>query len=148
MASRVRALFDVNMLVALVQPDHVFHGRAHAWWDAANQKNGWASCPLTQNGFIRIVSQASYERPLPSSRAIEILAEYTETTDHAFWADDISLLDATLFDRKRVLGPKQLTDIYLLALAVRRGGRLVTFDQAIPISAVRGADQRHVVALR
>ena len=148
MASRVRALFDVNMLLALVQPDHLFHERAHAWWDAANQKKGWASCPLTQNGFIRVASQASRERPLPVSRAIENLVEYTESTDHAFWADDLSLLDATLFDRNRVLGPKQVTDVYLLALAVNNGGRLVTFDQAIPLGAVRGADHRHVVVLR
>jgi len=147
MASRVRALFDVNVLLALVQPDHLFHERAHAWWDAANQKVGWASCPLTQNGFIRVASQASRERQLPIARAVETLAEYTATTDHEFWADDISLLDATLFDRNRVLGPKQLTDIYLLALAASNGGRLVTFDRSIPLVAVRGAEAQHLTVL-
>jgi toxin-antitoxin system PIN domain toxin len=142
----VRALLDVNLLLALLQPDHAHFERAHQWWDA-NREHGWASCPLTQNGFIRILSQPTYERPMPVSRALDALAERALHTDHAFWPDDISLLDAALFERNRVLGPKQLTDIYLLGLAVKNGGRLATFDRTIPMGAVRGAQARHLIII-
>ena len=81
------------------------------------------------------------------SEALGLLFEEIAATDHAFWPDDISLLDERLIDRNHVLGPKQLTDIYLLALAVKHGGRLVTFDRAIPIAAVRGAQARHLVVI-
>ena len=140
----MRALLDVNLLIALLQPDHAHFERAHEWWDA-NREHGWASCPLTQNGFIRILSsQSTYERPMPISRALDALAERTLHTDHAFWADNVSLLDTALFERTHMLGPKQLTDIYLLGLAVRNGGRLATLDRTIPIAAVRGADAGHI----
>lgn len=81
------------------------------------------------------------------TEALGLLFEEIAVTDHAFWPDDISLLDEQLIDRNHVLGPKQLTDIYLLALAVKHGGRLVTFDRAIPIAAVRGAQARHLVVI-
>jgi uncharacterized protein len=141
----MRALLDVNVLVALLQPDHVHFERAHRWW--AEQSGGWASCPLTQNGFIRIVSQPSYPRPLPVARAIEELAARIAETDHQFWPDDVSLLDPETVDRSRLLGPKQLTDVYLLALAVKNGGGLTTFDRAIPIRAVRRAEAENLVVL-
>jgi hypothetical protein len=79
--------------------------------------------------------------------ALEVLFDMIAVTDHVFWPDDIALLDEQLIDRFRILGPKQLTDIYLLALAVKHGGRLVTFDRAIPITAVRRAKADHVVVL-
>jgi uncharacterized protein len=132
----LRSLLDVNVLIALLQPDHAHHGVAHEWW-STQRSEGWALCPLTQNGFVRIVSQPRYPKPLPITRG----------TDHAFWPDDISLLDAGRINRARILGPKQLTDVYLLALAVKNGGRLATFDRAIPISAVRGATKRNVVVI-
>jgi predicted nucleic acid-binding protein len=75
------------------------------------------------------------------------LAQQAAETDHVFWPDDISILDTQLFDRERILGPRQLTDIYLLALAVRNGGRLATLDQTIPLDAVRGAELRHVAVV-
>jgi toxin-antitoxin system PIN domain toxin len=139
----LRALFDVNLLIALFDEQHVLHGRAHEWW-VANRANGWASCPLTQNGFVRVICQPSYPNPISIAAALEFLAEQLADTDHSFWPDDISLLDAELFDRERILGPKQLTHVYLLALAVRNGGRLATFDRAVPLNAVHGADSRHV----
>jgi toxin-antitoxin system PIN domain toxin len=142
----VRGLFDLNILVALLDDQHVDNARAHRWF-AANRAHGWASCPLTQNGFVRILSQPSYAFPIPIGEAIDHLLEATKSDDHVFWADDISLLDEELIDHSRVLGPKQLTDIYLLALAVKHGGRLVTFDRAIPTAAVRGAKADHVVVL-
>ena len=132
--------------MALLQPDHIHFDRAHEWWEK-NGTNGWASCPLTQNGFVRIVSQARYPTPMPVSQAVDTLAEEVADTDHVFWPDDISLLDDRLFRRERMLGPKQLTDIYLLALAVRNGGRFVTFDRAVSTAAVRGAEPEHLVVL-
>jgi toxin-antitoxin system PIN domain toxin len=126
--------------------DHIHKPRAHAWW-SGNRENGWASCPLTQNGFIRVVSQQTYPSPIPIGRAFSHLRQNVETADHEFWPDDLSLLDEQLIDHSRVLGPKQLTDIYLLALAVRRKGRLVTFDRSISIAAVREATPEHLVVL-
>ena len=96
---------------------------------------------------MRVVSQASYLAPISIADAFEHLRENTQTDDHDFWPDDVSLLDEQLIVRERILGPKQLTDIYLLALAVKHGGRLVTFDQAIPIATVRGAKAHHVVVI-
>jgi hypothetical protein len=142
----VSALLDVNFLLALVQPDHVHFEAAHAWWDK-NNSDGWASCPLTQNGFIRIISQPTYFRPMPVRRAIDELAAYAAQTNHTFWPDDISLLDPKIIDRSHILGPKQLTDVYLLALAVKNGGLLATFDRVIPLQAVRGAQPEHVVVI-
>lgn len=70
-----------------------------------------------------------------------------EDEAHAFWPDELSIADAEHVDRTKILGPKQLTDIYLLALAVKRRGRLATFDRAIPLAAVCGAQSRHLVVL-
>jgi uncharacterized protein len=142
----IRALFDLNALIALLDSQHIHHERAMRWW-AQNRIDGWASCPLTQNGFVRVVSQPSYSFPISIGDAFEHLRRNTETDDHAFWPDDVSLLDERVIDRSHVLGPKQLTDIYLLALAVKHGGRLVTFDRAISNAAVRGAERRHVVVI-
>jgi uncharacterized protein len=142
----VRALFDVNALIALLDEQHLHSGRAHSWW-LQNQGNGWASCPLTQNGFVRVIAQPTYPSPISIGQAFSLLRRNTETAGHAFWPDDISLFDDQLVDRSRVLGPKQVTDVYLLALAVKHGGRLVTFDRAIPRDSVRGASAHHLVTL-
>jgi toxin-antitoxin system PIN domain toxin len=142
----VRALFDVNVLIAILDAQHINHARAHDWW-AANDADGWASCPLTQNGFVRIMSQPGYKNPISATFALDLLAEQMIKSDHAFWPDDISLLDTARFDRGRILGPGQLTDIYLLGLAVKNGGRLATLDRTIPLAAVRGTEPRHVAAI-
>jgi uncharacterized protein len=142
----VRSLFDVNMLLALFHPEHVHHSPAHEWW-SANRSQGWASCPLTQNGFVRVASQPRNPKPLRVSEALGLLFDEIAGTDHAFWPDDISLLDEQRIDRSHVLGPRQLTDVYLLALAVKHGGRLVTFDRSIPMAAVREAKVDHMVLL-
>jgi len=142
----VRALFDVNALLALFDPDHASQSKARTWW-AAHADGGWATCPLTQNGFVRIMSQRSYPGNRPPAEAISALHAGVVDPSHEFWPDDISVTDPDVFDRSRVLGPTQLTDIYLLALAVRHGGRLVTFDRGIPIAAVRRAETRHLVVL-
>jgi uncharacterized protein len=140
----VRWLLDVSFLIALLQDQHIYFGRAQDWW-AANRGEGWASCPLTQNGFLRITPQLRFPRPIVVMDALDVLSEMIAGTDHVFWPDDVSLLDKQLIDHSRILSPKQLTDIYLLALSVKHGGRLVTFDRSIPIGAVRGARADHVV---
>jgi|SRR5580700_449648 toxin-antitoxin system PIN domain toxin len=142
----MRSLFDVTVLLALFQPEHVHFERAQTWWEA-NQQHGWASCPLTQNGFARVISQQSYRKPLPTAEAIGRLAEQIGRTDHDFWPDDISIADAAVFDRSGILGPNQITDAYLLALAVKRAGRLVTLDQSISLRAARGAEPRHLAVI-
>jgi toxin-antitoxin system PIN domain toxin len=142
----MRALFDVNVLLALLQPDHVHFERAQEWWQA-NQQHGWASCPLTQNGFARIISQQTYRKPLPTAEAVSRLAEQIEMTDHVFWPDDLSIADSAVFDPRGILGPNQITDVYLLALAVKNDGRLATLDSSVSLRAVRGAEARHLVMI-
>jgi toxin-antitoxin system PIN domain toxin len=136
----MRALLDVNVLIALLDPDHAFHDRAHNWW-AANTKRGWASCPLTENGVVRIMSNPGYSRLATFSPGdlIGRLRQFTEKSNHEFWPDDISFRDKAIFSQEHIHSSRLLTDLYLLALATTRQGRLVTFDQGIPLSAVSGA---------
>jgi hypothetical protein len=136
----MRALLDVNVVIALLDPDHSFHERAHAWW-AAQAKSGWASCAIVENGVVRIISHPGYS---PGARftpgdLISRLRTFATQTNHEFWPDDVSLRDGKLFTAERIHGSRQLTDLYLLALAGKHAGRLATFDQAISISAVCGA---------
>jgi uncharacterized protein len=134
----VRALLDINVLLALFDPAHQFHLRASEWLDL-HIKFGWASCPITQNGFVRIVSQSVYPNRIPPAQAIEHLSEACRSPHHRFWPDDISITDTTVVERTRIHGPKQLTDAYLLALAVRNGGVFVTFDERVSPASVIGA---------
>lgn len=140
------ALLDVNVLLALFDPEHIHHAEAFAWW-TGDRRESWASCPLTQNGFVRVISGSGYERPLPFAEALALLHAQVERPDHEFWPDDVSLADGDVFDHSRLHGPGQITDAYLLALAVKRGGRMVTLDRSIPLAAVRGAKAEHVVQL-
>lgn len=142
----MRSLLDVNVLIALLDADHVSH-RAAMTWFAEHGGDGWASCPITQNGCVRIMSHAAYPNPRSVSAIAARLRAATQHTAHAFWPDDISLLDDAVVDTTRVHGPKQLTDVYLLALAVRHGGRLVTFDAAVSLDAVRRATPHQLVRL-
>lgn len=136
----MRALLDVNIVIALLDPDHAFHERSHDWWEA-NAKSGWASCPITENGVVRIMSHPGYS---PGGRftpgdLISRLQLFAGQTDHEFWPDDISLRDNAIFTTERIHSSRQITDLYLLALAAKHGGKLATFDQGIPISAARNA---------
>lgn len=140
----MRALLDVNVLIALHDRDHVHHQRAARWF-AAQAEQGWASCPLTQNGCLRIMSQPGYPGQQPLATLIAMLRRSTSTPFHALWSDDISLLDATRFNHPHVHSHRQLTDLYLLGLAVKHHGRLVSFDLHIPRSAVQGAREEHLV---
>jgi hypothetical protein len=142
----MRALLDINVLLALLDADHADHGRARDWL-TGEIEDGWASCAITQNGFVRVVTQPRYPSPVPAAEAIERLSRATRTPHHAFWPCDASLLDEAVIDRSRIHGPRQVTDAYLLALAVAHGGRFVTFDRAVPLAAVPAAGREHVVVL-
>jgi toxin-antitoxin system PIN domain toxin len=142
----MRALLDVNVLIALLDSDHVSHAVAFDWFKE-HASEGWASCPITQNGCVRIMSNLGYPNSLPIQSIMRRLADASEADVHEFWSDDVSLLDPNTVDSTRVHGPRQLTDIYLLALAVRHEGRFVTFDTGIPFAAVRNAKTHHMVVL-
>ena len=142
----MRSLFDVNVLIALLDTGHSSHVPATRWL-ASQIRTGWASCPITQNGCVRIMSHPGYPNALPVQAVMARLGEAVATRHHEFWPDDLSLLDPTISDPTRIHGPGQLTDLYLLALAVRHDGRFVTFDAAVPLTAVRGAKTRHLLVL-
>ena len=140
------ALLDVNVLIALFDADHVSHSQATRWMEE-NGKSGWASCPITQNGFLRVMSQPGYPNHSPVDVLASRLRQATGNKAHEFWPDTVSALDDGLVDTLRIHGPRQLTDVYLLALASSRGGRLVTFDKSIPLEAVPGAQKRQLVII-
>jgi hypothetical protein len=142
----MRALLDVNLLIALLDSDHTSHRSAVEWF-SEHGPHGWASCPITQNGCVRIMSHPGYPNAFSVVEIVERLHAATAHGAHEFWPDSQSLLDQQLVDPSRVHGPRQLTDVYLLALAVTNGGRLVSFDATIATGAVRGAKRQHLVML-
>lgn len=130
-------LLDVNVLVALIDPSHVGHDSAHRWFEAEGQTR-WATCPITENGVIRIVGNPKYPNT-PGSTAIvaEIVNELQALSGHVFWPDDISLVDVDYVDTAQVLTSAQVTDTYLLALAIAHNGKLATFDRRLSVKAVK-----------
>jgi len=134
----VTFLLDVNVLIALVDPAHVGHDAAHRWFEEEGHR-AWATCPLTENGVIRIVGHARYPGTPGSPAAIApIVAQLRTLPGHVFWPDDISLVGTELVDAAQILTSAQVTDSYLLALAVAHGGRLATFDRRLSPKAVKG----------
>ena len=133
------ALLDVNVLVALFDPDHIHHEAAHGWF-AANRDAGWATCPLTENGLVRVLSNPEYagSSETPAS-IIRRLGAFCASSSHVFWPDDVSLRDRRLFQKTAPATHRQVTDVYLLGLARRRDGRLATFDRGISQESVAGA---------
>jgi hypothetical protein len=142
----MRALLDVNVLIALLDGSHIHHDRVTGWL-ASSIDEGWASSPITQNGCIRILSQPGYPNPVPATQVAGRLAEATRHPSHAFWADTISLLQPGCMVWERILSSRHVTDAYLLALAVQQGGRFVTLDRGIPLDAVAGALPGHLVVI-
>lgn len=144
----MRALLDINVLIALLDPDHVFHDRAHSWWKGQS-KSGWAGCPLTENGVVRIMSNPRYSG-VARFRPGDLIARldlFARQSNHQFWPDDLSLRDKTSFHRDRLHSSRAITDVYLLALAVKHQGSLATFDEAIVVSAVPGAATLNLSAI-
>ena len=143
----MRALLDVNVWIALFDSDHAFAARCNAWVE--RERPAIATCPMVENGVLRIMSGAGYSGRMKKSVAdvALLLREACAKNDHEFWPDEVSLRDARIFDVTRLHGPRQITDAYLLALAVAHGGRFVTLDSATPLSAVRGASKKHLFVL-
>jgi len=142
----MRALLDVNVLIALLDGGHIHHSAANEWL-AAHIGEGWASCPLTQNGCLRIMSADAYPRAKPVATVAERLKEATATRFHEFWPDEISVLDSSKFQESRWLSSRQITDAYLLALAVHRDGTFVTLDRKVDLGLVLHAEPRHLVTI-
>jgi toxin-antitoxin system PIN domain toxin len=142
----VVTLLDVNVLVALFDPLHVHHELAHSWFAGARAA-GWASCPITENGLVRVVANPAYPgRRTTVGDAVARLTLFRASGGHAFWPDDVSLCDGAL-RVERLAGHRQITDGYLLALAVRRGGRLATLDRGLTPRAVPEARAESLVHL-
>ncbi len=135
------------MLVALFDPVHIHHEVAHAWFER-HRDEGWATCPLTENGLIRVLASPAYPgRRTPLADALARLGTFVQAESHQFWEDTVTLRNAQYVDPAHIGGAHQVTDVYLLALAVRNEGRLVTLDQRIRTAAVRGAASEQLVQL-
>ena len=141
------ALLDVNFLIAMLDPAHPNHDEAHVWFQN-NARFGWATSPITVNACIRILSNPAYKsleaRPEEVAQKLRIA---TAQRHHRFWPDDVNLVDSALIRPEMLGGHKYVTDAALLALAVRNGGRLATFDRAIPLKAVIGAKAEHLIVI-
>jgi len=126
-----RQLLDVNVLVALLWPEHDFHKLVQAWF-GENAHKGWATCPITQAGFIRVVSNPHFSiRAVSPADALRVLDLTLQHPAHRFWFDDVPLNEALAIFGKRLVGHQQVTDAYLLGLAIRKKGRLVTLDRSV-----------------
>ena len=140
-------LLDVNVLVALFDPEHINHEAAHTWF-AANLGSGWATCPLTENGLVRILSNPAYPgRRTTVADAVGRLRQFTQSGGHTFWAHEVSILTPASVDTPHLTGHRQVTDTYLLALAVIREGALATFDRTMRPTAAVGASDDHLVVI-
>jgi hypothetical protein len=136
-----RFLLDVNVLIALIDPAHVQHDRAHDWFAAEGQQ-AWASCPMTENGVLRIVGSARYPNSPGTPAAVaELITVLLSLNGHEFWPDDISLFDNRRANIASLLNSTQVTDTYLLALACAHGGKLATFDRKLVVAAVINGDK-------
>ena len=139
-------LLDVNLLLALTDPMHIHHESTHRWFAETGQE-AWATCPVTENGFTRIASHPNYpNRPGDVAAVLAVLRQLCETPGHHFWTEDISILQ--VFESDAIITHAQITDVYLLGLAVRHGGRLVTLDSGVPLGAVVGAKREHLEVIR
>lgn len=140
------SLLDVNLLVALAWPNHVHHRAALAWFQR-HQTAGWATCPLTESGFVRVSSnRAIIPEARPPQEAILLLRRIVALAHHEFWQDDVSFASATALEGIPLVGHRQVTDAHLLLLAQHRGGRLATLDGKIRGLVPRGRDASEILS--
>jgi len=133
----VTFLLDVNVLIALIDPTHVAHDAAHRWF-AETGSASWATCPLTENGVIRILGHPQYPNSAGSPAAVApIVTRLRALAGHVFWKDELSLVASDLVDINEIMTPHHVTDTYLLAMAVANQGWLATFDRRLSTRAVR-----------
>lgn len=132
-------LLDVNVLLALGDPLHVHHEATHEWF-ASRGREAWATCPMTENAFVRVASHPSYpNRPGDASTVLELLRRMCTAEGHRFWPDTVSLRD--VLEPDIAMTHSQVTDVFLLCLAIANGGRLATLDRHIPAGALRGGTE-------
>ena len=142
----MRGLLDVNVLIALLDENHTRNASVETWL-ASNIQHGWASCPLTQNGCVRILSQPAYPNTLSLTDAVMRLRRAISTPNHLFLPDNIDLLDDDVIDCRGLSHQRQLTNVYLLALAVEHRYCLVRLDGGSSLAAVRRADSPSLVVI-
>jgi toxin-antitoxin system PIN domain toxin len=131
-----RYLLDVNVLIALVDPAHVQHDQAHEWFARTGLK-AFATCPITENGLLRIVGHPKYPNsPGPPNAVARALSAIRNLPGHAFWPDSLSLVDNALVDAALLSSHSRVTDSYLLALARQNKGKLATMDQKLATEVV------------
>ncbi len=142
-------LLDVNVLIALIDPGHVALDDAHGWFEATGHA-AWATCPITENGVLRIVGNQKYPNS-PGSPAVvaQIVIKLRDLHGHTFWPDDVSLVGSSDIDAAKILTSAQVTDTYLLALAKAHGGQLASFDRKLSAAAVKGGKSAlHLIPTR
>jgi uncharacterized protein len=139
-------LLDTNVLIALIDPTHIQHDAAHNWFSTIGHTS-WATCPITENGVLRIVGHTTYANSPGTPAAVApLLCGLRALPGHVFWTSDVSLLDADRFDAGRLLTSAQVTDTYLLGLAQAHGGQLATFDRRLVTDAIRdGSKHLHII---
>ncbi len=142
-------LLHVNVLIALSWPGHQFHEVVQKWF-GRNASRGWATCPLVETSFVRIVSNPAFSiHAVTPKEAIQALSLTTKHPAHQFWADDIPLADGVMAFKDRIVGHQQVTDAYLVALAIHRKGKLATLDRRLGgILGESSAEGSHVELIR
>ncbi len=134
-------LLDVNVLIALVDPAHIQHDAVHEWF-AAEGRHAFATCPITENGLLRILGHPKYPNsPGPPCAIVDALKAIRRLPGHTFWPDDLSLVDTVEVDPHLLTNHARVTDIYLLALARARQGMLATLDKKMVTQAVTQGDR-------
>lgn len=141
-------LLDVNVLLALSWPAHQFHALVQKWF-AANSSKGWATCPLVQAGFVRILSNPAFSaRAVTTKEAFEALESNTKHPTHRFWSDDLPLTAVSAKLAADRMGHQQVTDAYLLALAIHNRGKLATLDQRLKSLIGNDRERDHLEIIR
>jgi uncharacterized protein len=142
-----RYLLDVNVIIALLDPAHIQHDRAHEWFAKTGNK-AWATCPLTENGVLRIVGHSRYPNSPGTPAAVAaLMTGFLALSGHELWADDLTLFDSRRVQRERLLESAQVTGTYLLALAAAHNGHLATFDRnLVTDGVVNGSQYLHQIS--
>jgi toxin-antitoxin system PIN domain toxin len=138
------SLLDVSVLLATWWAKHEFHERVGRRL-AVIRTEGWATCPITEAGFVRVSAQPSTKLASSMEQALLVLKANLAESDHVFWPNDASVAELLPEIRQRLVGPKQITDAILLDLAIRKKGRLVTLDQRV--RNLLPADSEHQSAI-
>lgn len=143
-------LLDVNVLIALMDPAHEFHQAATSWFKN-HRADGWATCPTTESGFIRLLSNPKYPNvTLSPAQAADLLVRLVEANQptHHWWPETISVRDAEVFDLTLLTGYNQITDTWLIAVAVTNRGALATCDLRLGPGGARAATAANITSIR